>query len=98
MYFTTANFEYDPQKREFFAEASMLTEGGRTGLFRQIHPEAGDLGLTIQSEKTGNPVDYVVMRIDRSGEDVAGWWLEPATWSKSLYPECSNTHVFIIND
>ena len=99
---TTKQFDYDAASRLFTSEMSILSNGGRLPVFKQIYPDAVDQGLTLVSHRTGREVDYVVVKVDMAGcpEDfeIAGWRLEPTAQSVRKEPACRGTQLLIIND
>lgn len=78
------------------AEISDLGPGFR---FQLLYDDAMDVGMAVESSKTGNVVHYYLYdTIDTAEGDVSYWILMPTTESIRQYPLCKNTEIMLFND
>lgn len=96
--FSTNQFSFNPNSRTLYAELSELVGERRRQVFQPVYADAADLGLRVVSTTTGKEVVFAIVDEDYSGEDLAGWWLEPTRESKRAVPACANLRMLIIND
>lgn len=96
--FSTNQFSFNPNDRTLCAELSELVGDRRRQVFQPVYADAADLGLRVVSTATGKEVVFAIVDEDYSGEDLAGWWLEPTRESKRAVPACANLRMLIIND
>ena len=96
MMITTKKFQWRSKEKELVAFISDL---GRDFHFSPIYTDAADKGFTMQSEDTGNKVDFSIMdvRTDSDG-DIQYWLLEPTPESRLEVPSCRGIKVIIYND
>lgn len=93
---------YSSTKFMFHRESFMMTaemSDLRLG-FKQIYPDAADMGITISSHRTGKLMDFAVNHIEYSagGEDLMWWDLIPAFKHKIKDPLVQRLRVRIYND
>lgn len=64
-----------------------------------LYDDAIDVGLVIQSAKTGKLVRYYMNNVVRDDDgDAAAWKYLPTTESLREVPECAGTSVTVFND
>lgn len=87
----------DHNGMSFVAEASELS---RLDLpFKQLYDDAADVGLAVQSRKTGKVVRYALYETTRDADqDVLCWVLLPIPEDVRAIPACRDTSVVIFND
>jgi len=89
-------FNFNSQRKEFFAEMSSLPK------FRweQVYNDSCDEGFTMVSKNTGDQVTFVVDRINTNADgDITEWVLiptKPLSADRAVLPK--NLHVVIAND
>jgi hypothetical protein len=105
--FSTSQFHFDPKFKLLTQEISMLSEGSKKPVFKQIYADAGDEGITIVSAETGASIDFVVYSVDDTGtgtdREIAWWRLKPTAESLRKLPfalrkRSDALRVLIIND
>lgn len=89
---STKKFTYCKQTNTFATELSDLG-GWRSFPLTQIYPDAGDVGFTLVSHKTGQEVKMVLAEdiIGQDNTDVLGWKFKPTDRKHSF-------EVIIFND
>lgn|SRR5574343_64848 len=98
--FSSSMFRYDPKTREFFQEASTLSQGHGSP-FGRIYPDACDLGLTIVSANTGVHATYYLTQEGtdcKVDNEVVRWVLLPTPETCRDVPGACGTRVIIWND
>jgi hypothetical protein len=96
--FDATLFTWNSKDKKFVAEASELQKRfifHRTGKYSGAFA-AGQPGLVIKGRQ--HEVEYYVTKVDRSGEDIAGWNLIPTPDSLQRVPQAAGTSVLVIND
>lgn len=71
----------------------------KTNTLTPFYDDAVDVGLVIQSAKTGKLVRYFLLNVTKDGDgDVEAWNYSPTTESIREVPECQGTSVTVFND
>jgi hypothetical protein len=88
-------FTYNDATKLFIAEASDL----QNQHLNRLYDDACDVGLVIESTKTGKLVRYYMSSVVKDGDgDVESWNYYPTTESLHEVPECVGTSVTVFND
>ena len=88
-------FTFNATTKLFIAEASDL----QNQHLNPLYDDAVDVGLVIQSSKTGQLVRYYMNSVVKDGDgDVESWNYYPTTESLREVPECAGTSVTVFND
>lgn len=85
MLLTTKQFDINKAEKRFTAEMSTLNykfcvlylDASCGAGFKQLYPDACDRGVELQSSETGEISLWAIYKIDRNGDDIAGWRLRP---------------------
>lgn len=93
--YQSTQFMFHRESFMMTAEMSELRLG-----FKQIYPDAADMGVTIVSHRTGKPMDFAVNHIEYSkdGDDLLYWDLIPAYKERIRDPLLKRLRVRIYND
>ena len=88
-------FTYYAASRSFVTDASDLQDQH----LNPLYDDAIDVGLVIQSAKTGKLIRYYMNSVVRDDDgDAAAWKYLPTTESIREVPECAGTSVTVFND
>lgn len=93
----SAAFSWNPQSREFTADAAELQHAGLDPTGR-LYADAADQGFVMVSAKTGETIEFTLNEVQRHDGEVAYWEFKP-TWADVFYnPKLRNVRAVVFND
>lgn len=96
---STNKFEISLASKQFIAEMSELSEGGKVQVFSQVYSDACDQGLELYSGKTGRSTWWVVDKELYDAEnELVSWTLIPLPGALVRFPDLKGWTITIYND
>jgi hypothetical protein len=96
--FNTSRFSWSETNRTLVTEASDIQFNPARDM-HQIYVDACDVGIALESHKTGAVATFYFDRADVDGEnDISAWVFLPTTETVRKLPHLAETSVIIFND
>lgn len=93
--FQSSRFTFHAEDGTLTAEASDL----RDQHLQRIYDDACDVGLAVQSGKSGTVITYYLHKEHTNGDnEITHWEYLPLPEDVRKHSECANTKVLIYND
>ena len=96
---STKKFEISLASKQFIADISDLSEGGKVQVFSQVYSDACDQGLELYNGKTGQSTWWVVDKESYDlGNELVSWTLIPLPGAIVRFPALKGWTITVYND